>query len=97
MNLACLVTLAGLSTESVMENEYSYVNIFPNPVKNTLTLSTETEGVKEVKIVNALGQTVNEFSFETSTTISTKDLNDGVYFVKVLGDNPMTKKIVVRH
>ena len=81
MNLACLVTLAGLSTESVMENEYSYVNIFPNPVKNTLTLSTETEGVKEVKIVNALGQTVNEFSFETSTTISTKDLNDGVYFV----------------
>ena len=97
MNLACLVTLAGLSTESVMENEYSYVNIFPNPVKNTLTLSTETEGVKEVKIVNALGQTVNEFSFETSTTISTKDLNDGVYFVKVLGDNPMTKKIVVSH
>ena len=97
MNLACLVTLAGLSTESVMENEYSYVNIFPNPVKNTLTLSTETEGVKEVKIVNALGQTVNEFSFETSTTISTKDLNDGVYFVKVLGDKPMTKKIVVRH
>lgn len=97
MNLACLVTLAGLSTESVMENEYSYVNIFPNPVKNTLTLSTEIEGVKEVKIVNALGQTVNEFSFETSTTISTKDLNDGVYFVKVLGDNPMTKKIVVRH
>ena len=97
MNLACLVTLAGLSTESVMENEYSYVNIFPNPVKNTLTLTTETEGVKEVKIVNALGQTVNEFSFETSTTVSTKDLNDGVYFVKVLGDNPMTKKIVVRH
>lgn len=97
MNIACLATLAVLSKESVMENEYDYVNIFPNPAKNTLTLIAETAGVQEVKIVNSLGQIVKEFSFEANVTIDIRDLNSGVYFVKVLGDNPVTKKVVVRN
>ncbi len=97
MNIACVATLAVLSTEDVMENECNYVNIFPNPAKNTLTLTSETESVQEVKIVNSLGQTVKEFSFEANTTIDIRDLNNGVYFVKVLGDNPVTKKVVVRN
>ena len=97
MNIACVATLAVLSSESVMENEYNYVTIFPNPAKNTLTLTSETAGVQEVKIVNSLGQIVKEFSFETNATIDIRDLNSGVYFVKVLGDNLVTKKIVVRN
>jgi hypothetical protein len=52
--------------------------------------------MQEVNIVNTLGQIVKEFSFETSTTIDIEDLNSGVYFVKILGENPITKKIVVR-
>ena len=97
MNLACVATLAGLLNENVMENEYNYVKIFPNPAKNTLTLTAETEGMKGVNIVNSLGQIVKDFSFETSTTIDIRDLNSGVYFVKILGDNVITKKIVVRN
>ena len=96
MNLASVATLATLSPENVMENEYNYINIFPNPAKNTLTLAAETEGVKDVVIINSLGQTVKEFSFETSTTVDIKDLNSGVYFVKILGENVLTKKVVVR-
>ena len=80
-----------------MENEYSYVTLFPNPAKNSLTLTAETEGMKDVRIVNSLGQTVKEFSFETSTTVDIKDLNNGVYFVKILGENMTTKKVVVRN
>ena len=97
MNIACVATLANLSTESVMENEYNKVTIFPNPAKTTLTLKSETEDVKEVMIVNSLGQSVKEFSFETTVTVDIKDLNNGVYFVKILGDNVITKKIVVRN
>ena len=41
MNLASVATLATLSPENVMENEYNYINIFPNPAKNTLTLAAE--------------------------------------------------------
>ena len=97
MNLACLTTLAKLLPENVNEYEYNYVNIFPNPAKNTLTLTSETNGINEVEIVNALGQTVKEFSFETSTTVDIKDLNNGVYFVKIFGENMITKKVVVRN
>ena len=84
MNLASVATLAKLSTENIGENKYDYVNIFPNPAKNTLTLTDKTEGIKEVKIINSLGQIVKEFSFETSVTINTEDLNNGVYFVNLL-------------
>ena len=97
MNLACVATLANLSTENVNEYEYNYVNIFPNPAKNTLTLTSEKDGINEVEIVNALGQIVKEFSFETSTTLDIKDLNNGVYFIKILGENILTKKLVVRN
>ena len=97
MNIACVATLANLSAEDVMENEYNNVTIFPNPAKTTLTLKAETAGVKEAKIINSLGQIVKEFSFETTTTVDIKDLNNGVYFVKILGDNVVTKKIVVRN
>ena len=96
MNIACVATLATLSTENVMENEYNHVTIFPNPAKNILTLTSEIEGIKDVKIINTLGQTIKEFSFETETTVDIKDLNNGVYFVKILGENSLTKKIVVR-
>ena len=97
MNLACVATLANLSTENVNEYEYNYVNIFPNPAKNTLTLTSEKDGINEVEIVNALGQIVKEFSFETSTTLDIKDFNNGVYFIKILGENILTKKLVVRN
>ena len=97
MNLACVATLANLQTENVNEYEYNYVNIFPIPAKNTLTLTSETNGTNEVEIVNSLGQIVKEFSFETSTTIDIKDLNSGVYFVNILGENMTTKKVVVRN
>ena len=80
-----------------MENEYNNVTIFPNPAKTSLTLRAETAGVKEAKIINSLGQIVKEFSFETTTTVDIKDLNNGVYFVNILGDNVITKKIVVRN
>ena len=98
MNVASVVTLANISIggEGVVENEYNNVTIFPNPAKNTLTLTSDVEGVEEVLIVNSLGQIVKEFSFETSTTVDIRDLNSGIYFVKILGDNIITKKIVIR-
>ena len=96
MNIACVATLATLSTENIIENEYDNVTVFPNPAKNILTLTADTEGMKNVKIVNSLGQIVKEFSFETKTTVDIKDLSNGVYFVKILGENSLTKKIVVR-
>ena len=96
MNLACVAHLANLSTENVLENVYNNVKIFPNPAKNSLTLQSD-DATNEVKILNSLGQIVKEFSFESNITIDIKDLNEGVYFVKIMGANPVTKKLVVKY
>lgn len=87
MNVACVATLAVLDTESVSENEMNAVTMFPNPAQNTLELTTEFAGDNEVQIINSLGQIVKEFSFETQITVDVKDLNAGVYFVKIIGNN----------
>ncbi|MBQ8222537.1 MAG: M20/M25/M40 family metallo-hydrolase [Bacteroidales bacterium] len=97
MNLACIATLAGLDTESVSENMINTVELFPNPANNQLTLTNIYEGISEVQIINSVGQIVKEFSFESTTTIDISDLNSGVYVVKVLGDNNVTKKLVVNN
>ena len=96
MNLACVTHLANLSTENVLENVYNNVKIFPNPAKNSLTLQSE-DATNEVKILNSIGQIVKEFSFESNITIDIKDLNEGVYFVQIMGENPVTKKLVVKY
>ncbi len=96
MNLACVAHLATLSTEDVLENEYNNVKIFPNPAKNSLTLQSDN-ATNEVKILNSLGQTVKEFSFETNITVDIKDMNEGVYFVQIMGENPVVKKLVVKY
>ena len=96
MNIACVSTLAVLDTESVSENVFNSVKMFPNPAKNTLELTSESNSENEVQIVNSLGQIVKEFSFEKSTTVDIQDLNAGVYFVRISGDNVMTQKLVVR-
>ena len=97
MNLACIALLAGLDSESVEENVMNSVELFPNPAKEQLTLTNAYEGVSEVQIINSVGQIVKEFSFESTTTINISDLTSGVYFVKVLGDNSVTKKLVVNN
>ena len=88
--------MANLSTENIIENVYNNVKIFPNPAKNSLTLQSE-DATNEVKILNSIGQIVKEFSFESNITIDIKDLNEGVYFVQIMGENPVTKKLVIKY
>ena len=96
MNVACVATLAVLDSESLVENKMSSVTMFPNPAQNTLELTSEYSGNNEVQIINSLGQIVKEFSFESTTIVDIEDLNAGVYFVKISGENAITKKLVVK-
>ena len=96
MNIACVSTLAILDTESVEENIANAVAMFPNPAKNELTIASEFNGNNEVQIINSVGQIVKEFSFMNETTVNIDELNAGVYFVKVIGENTTTKKLVVK-
>ena len=96
MNIACVSTLAILDTESVEENIANAVAMFPNPAKDELTIASEFNGNNEVQIINSVGQIVKEFSFMNETTVNIDELNAGVYFVKVIGENTTTKKLVVK-
>src|SRR6185295_13955505 len=65
------------------------LNIYPNPVKDELTISFET-GAKEFQIlvVNSIGQTVIEQKQSTEEGLIQKQLNvselpNGIFFLKV--------------
>ena len=72
------------------------VAITPNPVKNSMTLTTDYDmGRMSVNIINSNGVKVRGFSMTGTTTIDVSDLPAGVYFVNFIGGKIVTKKIVI--
>ena len=78
--------------EGVSETE-SHTTLFPNPANESLTLKGHNLGT--VRVYNALGQKVEEFTAEGSElTINTARYENGVYVIKS-GENTM--RFVVKH
>ena len=64
------------------------INIYPNPTKDKIYISSD-ERIEEIKIYNVNGQqtTVNrQQTSSTGMTINIEHLNSGVYFIKVNTD-----------
>ena len=73
------------------------VTITPNPVRNKMTITTDYEkGRASVRIINAQGVMVRQFSIDGSATIDVSDLPAGVYIVHVIGGQVVTKKVVIQ-
>ena len=89
--------LLGTQEHFDVEKDPFELTIAPNPVKNVMTLSTDYEkGSVRVRILNAQGVTVRNFSMKGSATIDVNDLPAGMYFVQVLGGKMVTRKVVVQ-
>jgi hypothetical protein len=74
----------------VSDNESDAVTIYPNPVKDKLFV--KAENVQSVEIYNLVGQKVVT---SNETTINMSDLIGGIYFVRVVCEDGMfTKRIV---
>ena len=72
-----------VAVEDVKETSYS---VYPNPVKDVLTVSGE--GMKQVTVYNALGQLVKTVNCNDNTVqINVSDLRNGMYFVNVVNNN----------
>lgn len=83
-----------ITFEGVDENETESFKLFPNPVKDILTITGNN--IENIVIYNALGQKVDEVkTVENSISISTANYNDGVYFIKI--NENQTKRFVVSH
>lgn len=68
--------------------------IFPNPAQDLITIQSERD-FSTVTIFNQLGEKVIESS---NKTIATSQLDNGVYFVKISGDNfSKTEKLVIEN
>ena len=73
---------------SIEEHETS-LSIYPNPVKDNLTISTD-RNIKEINIYNVIG--INVYNEKVSVdscplTIDISSYNAGIYFIKVNTDN----------
>ena len=92
------VLLSVTSGESVAETTTETYNIFPNPVKDVLTV--KGENMKQVVIYNSLGQmveTINADANEVKVNVSA--YNNGMYFINVIDNNGAmtTSQISVLH
>ncbi|MCX6280709.1 MAG: T9SS type A sorting domain-containing protein, partial [Bacteroidetes bacterium] len=81
----------------VGEAEQSNIKVYPNPVKDMMTIETGS-GIQKVQIYNITGQLlITEQTNGKTVTVNTSSLKAGVYFLKVTTDSgSFDKKIVVQ-
>ncbi len=61
------------------------VSIYPNPVQQDSRITISCKGMREVRVVNSLGQEVSrQESRNDEITINTKQLPKGIYVVQVI-------------
>ncbi|HWR93782.1 MAG TPA: T9SS type A sorting domain-containing protein, partial [Flavobacterium sp.] len=76
--------------------ETSKVKMYPNPVKNTLTIEANSE-IQRVSVYNILGQEVMKASPKSNTaTLQTNELQKGVYMVTTEIDGKLSTSKVVK-
>ena len=75
------------------------IKLFPNPVVDFLTVETNEIDVREIVILNLLGQTLRTINMRgslTSEKIDLSYLNSGIYFIRISSKNGKStiKKII---
>ncbi|MCF6351827.1 MAG: T9SS type A sorting domain-containing protein [Cyclobacteriaceae bacterium] len=79
--------MQALNIDEVAENE---INIYPNPVKNILTINNREQLIESYKIYNTIGQVVQSSSSFDESKINISHLKSGVYFLKILSNQKET-------
>lgn len=77
--------------------ELSSFNLYPNPVKDQLIITTENEKINNIKMMDATGKTIsiaNEIT-QNTTTINVADLAKGLYILQIqTGKGIATKRFI---
>lgn len=90
-------TISAVFTSNSIDEFENNVKIYPNPVKNTLFVESET-AIQKINVYNALGQLVyTANNCGNITSISVENLTPGIYTLHLTGNtNTMIKKIVIQ-
>ena len=81
-------------TTDIAENENNAISIYPNPA--TSILNVNANGYNTVEIINMLGQVVYSTTMNDNAQINVRNLNDGVYFVRLNGANGTTTQKFIK-
>lgn len=83
------------STLGVSDFDISNIKIYPNPVKNQLSIRLNTATETSVDIYDVLGKKVISKLIYNSDTISTQSLSSGIYILKITqGNASISKKLI---
>jgi hypothetical protein len=82
---------------SYQEFEGDYFTMYPNPTnKDYVNITSKTDGIKEVIVLNVLGQQVINTNL-TSDRLDISELSSGIYIVEIgKGQATITKKLVIK-
>lgn len=82
------------TTTGLFETEAPRLTLYPNPVVNSLTIST-TARVDRVEIYSLAGVLVKRADARVNT-VDMSNLNNGSYLVKVFTDRGVTNQIIIK-
>lgn len=73
------------------------LKLYPNPAKESITIMSDEEKIKEVKIYNIMGELVLQAEGNSkSTTINTKLLPNGIYYsIVYLENSTISRKFII--
>ncbi|MFO0356706.1 MAG: T9SS type A sorting domain-containing protein [Sphingobacteriaceae bacterium] len=84
---------------SEVKNDFYSFKLYPNPVKDELTVELGDEDIKAtLTIINTLGEIIQKSPIvQRITKVQTSELNEGVYFVAIkTSQGSFTKKVIVK-
>ncbi|MCF6279055.1 MAG: T9SS type A sorting domain-containing protein [Flavobacteriaceae bacterium] len=81
------------SSLSVNDETLNTILVYPNPIKDILTIDNKGELIKNCKIYNTIGQVVQSNSSFDDNKIDISSLTSGVYLIKFISNQ---KKITVK-
>lgn len=83
------IFVKGVGYTSVLPNASTGIKVFPNPVKNTLTIQGLHNGInQQVTIFNSLGKTITRGATSSNTyQVNTAPLSAGIYYIEIRNNN----------
>ena len=90
------VVIAADASASVNDNVFNTVKMFPNPAKDYVRFSTNSNENLNIQIFDMLGKSVLRVD-SVRNAVNVSELNSGLYFVQMtLGTQKSTKKLVIK-
>ena len=94
---ACFNTCELTCLTNSLQELNGAVNISPNPTNGLIEIESDSD-FENVEIISMEGQIVKAHSIKTGNTIlDLSDLNNGMYFVRLTGQNVTTTTLVVKN